>query len=44
MGQTATSITEQIQLLKARGMVFDCEDAKNKHSNLILKKSSQKKK
>ncbi len=28
MGQTATSITEQIQLLKDRGMVFDSEEEK----------------
>lgn len=30
MGQIATSITEQIQKLKDRGMVFDCEEAKVK--------------
>jgi hypothetical protein len=24
MGQSATTITEQLQILKERGMVFDC--------------------
>lgn len=36
MGQIATSTTEQIQLLKARGMVFDCEDAKIKEHLLDI--------
>jgi abortive infection bacteriophage resistance protein len=30
MGQIATTITEQIQKLKDRGMVFDCDEAKVK--------------
>jgi hypothetical protein len=30
MGQTAATITEQIQKLKDRGMVFNCEESKVK--------------
>lgn len=30
MGQIATSIIEQIQILKGRGMIFDFEDTKDK--------------
>lgn len=30
MGQTATTIEQQIQLLKNRGMVFDCEKKSRK--------------
>ncbi len=30
MGKIATAVTEQIQILKDRGMEFDCEDSKMK--------------
>lgn len=36
MGQFATSITEQIQILKDRGMVFDCDDTKIKEHLLDI--------
>jgi abortive infection bacteriophage resistance protein len=36
MGQFATSITEQIQILKDRGMVFDCDDIKIKEHLLDI--------
>lgn len=36
MGQIATTIEQQIQLLKDRGMVFDCDDAKIKEHLLDI--------
>lgn len=36
MGQIATSTTEQIQLLKDRGMVFDCDEEKVKEQLLDI--------
>jgi abortive infection bacteriophage resistance protein len=36
MGQIATTIEEQIQLLKNRGMVFDCQEEKVKEQLLDI--------
>lgn len=36
MGQIATTIEQQIQLLKDRGMVIDCDDSKIKEHLLDI--------